>query len=73
MINDLDLLDNGSDLTGRKVEYFGSAWEVLGKNDFGDWAVRRYEDRPSVGRVRIDGSISPKVLPDTHPHFVKLL
>lgn len=67
-----DWLDDGADLTGRRVEYWGHEWEVIGKNYLGDWDVVRFEERED-GRYRIKSSIAPKVLDTNHPHYARLL
>lgn len=66
------LLGNGTDITGRLVEYWGQVWTVKGPNYIGDWSVERTEARPT-GAVKITSSIAPTVLPDTHPHFARLV
>lgn len=65
------LLGRGN-LTGRLVEYWGSQWIISGKNYCGDWDAVRFERRDG-GTVRIESTISPKRLPETHPHYARLL
>jgi DNA primase len=66
------LLGDGLDITGRQIEYWGDIWTVTGKNYLGDWDVERFETRPD-GRFRITSSICPKILPETHGHFARLV
>lgn len=66
------LLGDGADITGRQVEYCWHIWTVTGKNHTGDWDVVRHEERPGGG-VTITSSIDATVLPETHPHFARLV
>lgn len=66
------LLGGGANITGRLVEYWGQVWTVKGRNYIGDWDVERSEARPT-GAVKITSSIAPTVLPETHPHFARLV
>lgn len=59
-------------LVGRRVNYFGRTWTIVGKNYLGDWDVERFEDRPD-GKYSIKSSIGAYELPETHPHHVVLL
>ncbi|MBW6123145.1 hypothetical protein KZ843_09630 [Pseudomonas aeruginosa] len=66
------LLGDGADITGRLVEYWGQVWTVKGLNYIGDWEVERNEAR-LTGAVKITSSVAPTVLPETHPHFARLV
>jgi DNA primase len=68
----IDLLGEGADITGRQVAYWGDVWTVTARNYLGDWDVERFETRPD-GLFRITSSISPKILPETHGHFARLV
>lgn len=67
-----DLLEDGANMVGARVFYFGHYWTVIGKNYLGDWDVERFEDRKD-GRFRIESSIAPEILPYDHPHFVEVI
>lgn len=66
------LLGGGADISGRLVEYWGQVWTVKERNYIGDWDVERREARPT-GAVMITSSIAPTVLPETHPHYARLV
>jgi hypothetical protein len=66
------LLGDGTDITGRLVEYWGGVWTITGKNYLGDWNIERREVRPGHC-VNITSSIAATVLPDAHPHFARLV
>ena len=66
------LLGGGADITGRLVEYWGGVWTVRGRNYLGDWDVVKFEQR-STGRVKVTSSISSIALPESHPHFARLV
>jgi hypothetical protein len=66
------LLGNGTNITGRQVEYWGSVWTITGKNYLGDWEVERREHRPTGG-VKVASSVDAFVLPEEHPHHARLM
>jgi hypothetical protein len=59
-------------LIGRQVHYWGRTWTVVAKNYLGDWDVERFELRDD-GRYRICSTISPRSLPESHPHYAEVL
>lgn len=65
-------LGDGTDISGRQVEYWGETWTITGQNYLGDWEVERFEMR-SDGRCRITSCVSSEILPETHGHCARLL